>query len=295
MYSGRVVPKVRSAALMACLLGLPGVSHAAGTPREAAECASAYVAAQQMRIGGKLLASRRQLLVCARDACAPSLRLDCLRWLSEVDAATPTVVFAAQGPDGQDLTAVKVAVDGERLADHLGGGAVPVDLGPHKLHFEADGYASVDTSVVLREGEKAREIRVTFTRAPATAPLPPRAMDGVTETTSARPIVAYVLGGTGLAATAVGAVFEITGLAHRRDLFSCAPPGCSQAQFDATRQSAERAFVAGDILVGVGLACLATAAIVYLAKRPAGPQREAHQLGLLPVAGGAVGEIGGRF
>jgi hypothetical protein len=288
-----VVVRPAGAAFVVCLLGLANTARAAGTTREAAECAASYVAAQQFRIEGKLLLSRRQLLVCSRDACAATLRVDCVRWLAEVDAATPTVVFAVRGPGGQDLTGVRVVMDGELLAERVGGAAVSVELGPHRFRFEASGFAPALAEMVAREGEKAREIRVDLVPASPGPTAAVQAPTGDARRQARSQLLAYVLGAASVASIGVGAAFEANGLAKRQDLFGCNPPGCTRADFDATKDTAERSFVAGDVLVGTGIVGLAVATAVFFARRAAGGA--APELGVAPLPGGAAGAFSVEF
>ena len=53
---------------------------------ERKECADAYAEAQTSMHGTSLLKAREQLQVCAREACLPLIRKDCVAWLDEVNA-----------------------------------------------------------------------------------------------------------------------------------------------------------------------------------------------------------------
>jgi hypothetical protein len=77
------------------------------------------------------------------------------------------------------------------------------------------------------------------------------------------PSLAYALGGLGIAAGLVGAVFQISGMGKRADLFTCRP-SCRQDQVD----SAERTLWAGNVLLGVGVVSLAVATWIFVT-RPA--------------------------
>ena len=220
------------------------------------ECASSYVGAQRSRKKGELGAAHTELLVCSAQACAPTLRQDCIRWLAEVDASMPSVVFAVHGPSGGDVTDVKVAMDGAPLLDRVGGAAVPVDPGSHTFRFEMIGAAPTEQRVVVREGEKARVISVSFA---ATAPTPPEAGG------RSRGVPLWLdatIGGAGVVLLGLGATFEVMGFVKKGQLDSCYGH-CGTAAVD----DAHRNFVTGDVLVSLGLVALAAGAYLYFFHR----------------------------
>jgi hypothetical protein len=121
-------------------------------------CASAYEDAQVQRNGGHLKAAKEQLKICVQDQCPDFVRTDCATWLSEVNAALPTVTFAAVDSAGADLIDVKVSVDGVVVVESLDGRAVEVDPGQHSLVFEYQGQR-VEQKLLVRQGEKNRVVR----------------------------------------------------------------------------------------------------------------------------------------
>jgi hypothetical protein len=230
----------------------------AARAQDSEACASAYVGAQRLRMKAELRAAREQLLVCSKDSCAPALRQDCVRWLGEVDATMPSVVFAVRGPGGDDVTAVRVSMDGAPLVDQVGGLAIAVDPGPHTFRFEMAGSAPLEQQVVVREGERARIISASFA---AFLPAP-------TATPERRGVPLWVdatVGGAGVLLLGAGTAFEILGLTGKSNLYdSCYPMRCSQDAIDANKSN----FVRGDVLVGAGLAVIAVAAYLYIFQRP---------------------------
>ena len=238
---------------------MPEVARA----QDADACATAYVAAQRFRKKAQLRASHDQLIECSKDACAAALRQDCIKWLSEVDAVTPSVVFAARGPTGSDVTAVRISMDGVLLVDHIGWLAIPVDPGPHTFRLEMAGAVPIEQRIVVREGEKARPLTVAFVPAvrpepaapPQPPPEPPSPAGGV-------PLwVDLTVGGAGVVLSGLGTYFEILGLSQKSQLCY----GCStQSQVDANRDT----FRTGDILIGVGIVALAVGAYLYFFQPP---------------------------
>jgi hypothetical protein len=146
-------------ALCAVMLAATNARAADPTKRE---CIDANVQGQSLQKGGKLREAEATLRACASPACPPAVRDDCAQRLDELDRVMPTLVFEATDPAGKDLTAVRVTVDGEPLADVLDGTALAVDPGEHTFTFEVAGESPVNLKLVIREGDRGRRARVTL-------------------------------------------------------------------------------------------------------------------------------------
>jgi hypothetical protein len=298
----RLVPSLLGAVLLAS-----ASTHAQATPTPTtqeidAACTAAYTGAQRLRKKGQFRAAKAQLEACARPACSPVLRGDCTQWLGEVDSAMPSVVVAARMPSGDDAMNVRVLVDGAVLTEKVGGLALDVDPGPHLFRFEAPGGQPIEKQFVIREGEKARRIDITFTAAPAPtiAPGPaPAATPGSNPDSSADaeppaepkgpsfwrtiPAPTYALGGLALVGLGLGAALEIIGLGKRGDLDAC-KPNCTPDDVSSARNTV----LAGDISLAVGLAA-AAGAVYFFVTRPAIRATAA------PTAGGMVFGVSGVY
>jgi hypothetical protein len=145
------------------LLGAGGQAHAAP------ECAHAYESAQEHRAEGRLKAAQQRLLACAQASCPAFIRSDCSRWLAEVQAAQPTVVFVVRR-GGRDLVDVAVTCDGERLAGGLGGRAVPLDPGKHTCRIEAPASPAASMDLLVVEGQKSRVVQIDLPPGPGIEP-----------------------------------------------------------------------------------------------------------------------------
>ncbi len=137
-----------------------------------ADCLSANEHSIQLRADHKLLYARAQLLICAAASCPSDVRNACTRRVMDVNTAIPTIVFDAKDAAGNDLTVVRVSMDGHPLLQKLEGIAISLDPGEHKFSFETAGQPPVEKSIVLQEAEKARHVTVTFGAQPGPTPPP---------------------------------------------------------------------------------------------------------------------------
>jgi len=265
-------------------------------------CVRAVERAQVARLDGKLRKAREGFVVCARPVCPEAIRQDCTRWVGEVDASLPSVVFEAVWADGHDVTGMTVRVDGQLLAGADGGRAVTLDPGEHAFRFEVNGAAPVDTRNVIREGEKNRILQVTFTpTAPAESGTPASASPGPAasgtpptpatqalatapapgSTTAAPadlwrrsppegegrahrpiPVLAWVLGGVGLVGLGSFAILGLSGTSQLDSLRSTCVHTCNPSAVSSARNE----ILVGDILGLVALAASGVATWLVLTR-----------------------------
>jgi hypothetical protein len=238
-------------------------------------CIDANTKAQELRRDGKLFEARTALNTCANRACPGMVRDDCTRRLDELERTQPTIVFSVKDAAGTDVSAVRVSVDGRKLADRLDGKALAVDPGTHRFSFEWAGQPPVTRQLLVREGEKGR-LELIDTTAPvgasASGGASPKGFTSAFEAGTAVPdhggqsgatqrLWGYGLGGAGIAGLAGGAVFGLVALGASNDSKNeCAISNCQNhqaAQNDhdkaATFSTASTvAFIAGGALVALG-------------------------------------------
>lgn len=254
--------------VQAALLVTSVVTARSSNAADPKDCSRSYEAVQRLRRDGKLRESEKAALVCAADSCPNFLRTDCLTWLDEIRKSLPSIAVSVVDRNGCDETAAKVSVDGEVLATHLDGRALPVDFGKRLVRVElADGSVN-EQRIVLTEGEKNRRLAVRFAPpdvrckrdAPAAQPaasIAPRD-EAPRRSGSGRSGLVYALGGVGLASLAVGGTFGVIAFSRASSFNSCRPE-CTQSDVAGWRTQ----FFVADILTGVGLASVALAAILY--------------------------------
>jgi hypothetical protein len=286
------------------LLGAIGVAapaHAAEpTAGQCLEASDKWIALRNQRL---FVEARAELLVCASTSCPAEVRDECAARIGEVNASIPTVVFEAKDAGGRDLSAVKVTMDGTPLTEELKGASIPVDPGEHSFVFEAQGFPSVQSKIIVAEGVKDRHEVVRFGSSESAAPSargappagdsrqdhPPASDDGKTQR-----ILGFTALGAGAIGFAVGVIFEIQRSNKLSDRDAICPNGdCSvktKAEQDALSPQVQSltddarsastvgaiGLVAGGVLVAGGLALIFTA-----------PNQEGseHHVAVLPMVG----------
>jgi hypothetical protein len=126
------------------------------------QCVDANTKAQSLRRSRKLVAARAQLAICADPRCPAMVRDDCTQRVDELEKVQPTIVFDAKDGAGNDLSDVRVSMDGKPFVGKLDGTALAVDPGPHAFTFEVTGQPIVTRGFVLKEGEKLRRERIVI-------------------------------------------------------------------------------------------------------------------------------------
>lgn len=246
------------------------------------ECAAAYDATQTLREQGKLLEARQQALACSNANCSSYVVKDCTQWASEIEASLPTVVFVVQDASGADTTAVRVSVDGHVLGEKLDGKAVPLNPGEHVIRFEMAGAGPVEQKVLIRQGDKYRNLSAAFKgdkpkdaqpstlhEAPPSQPPGPR-HDSATpspppsqrETNSGWRYTSYGAAGLGVLGLVVGAVSGAMVMSQHKTLVNECPDGGCSSDLHGTLESYRAkalvstiGFIGGGALLagGVGL------------------------------------------
>jgi hypothetical protein len=212
--------------VVAALLGSDATALAADPTT--ADCLSANDNAIALRRDHKLRAARAQLLVCSAASCPADVRTECIRRVAEINIAMPTIVFEAKDAAGNDIGAVKVAMDGQPLAERLEGTAISLDPGEHSFAFESAGQRVIQRQFVIREGEKERRERITFGPdsarqspevAPASGSPPPGPRDEAPPPSgdSTKRTVGFVVGGLGVGALGLALYEQIVALGRASD------------------------------------------------------------------------------
>jgi hypothetical protein len=267
--------------LTAALAGLVPLQALAADRVTSAACIEANEAAGPLKQSGKLREARASLRLCSSDSCPIAVRKDCIAGATQLDVDVPTITFSVQGPDGNDLSAVTVKLDGQPLLDHLDGKAVDVDPGSHVFRFETAGLPAVEKTIVVSQGVKNRQEQVTLGEpkrpVPVVVPPPQRPPAPQSRLRSNGILVA----GGGLIVLAGGAVAGLVATlewsAAKDACGSKFPATCTNPSLAASDRSATvTAGTVADIALGIG------AAMVLLAPAPGA---QTTGLRLTPVIG----------
>jgi hypothetical protein len=247
------------------------------------ECLTANDKSIALRNEHKLLAARKELLVCAASTCPAEVRKECMRRVDIVNASIPTVMLEAKDGAGNDLSAVKVTVDGDVLAEKLDGSAIPLDPGAHTFTFEVAGQPPLTKQLVIREGQKDRREALQFGAPPAQGPASAAApvakspnpaietsVDQVSSSSgNTQKILALVAGGVGVVGVGVGTIFGLQSMSKHNDAETKCPGACNDQAGVDLWNDARSAGNISTIAFAVGGAGLVTGAILWFtAKTP---------------------------
>ncbi|MCW5832326.1 MAG: hypothetical protein KIS78_07805 [Labilithrix sp.] len=297
----RARPALGAAAVLALVAAAGAPTTAAAAEPDKAYCADTYRNAQIQRKSGALLRARESLLVCVSDRCPSMMQPDCTRWLTEVEAALPSVAFAAKGVDGKDVTAVRVTMDGQHLTETLDGKSISLDPGSHTLRFEHADEPPIEQTIIVREGEKARVVSVSWARPEEGA----RGRELASPRSERRtPTSAWILGGVGVGAVATFGALALHGMSRRSDLEKECFGSCRQEQVDSIKTQ----LLIADVALGVGVVSLGAAAVLFFTGGgPSPPARDRDSaaraasrpgivsFGLAPQRNGGAASFAARF
>ncbi len=250
------------------------------------QCADADVKAQDLRRDGKLSAAREKLRICAAQSCPPIVRDDCTKRLDDLEKAQPTIIFEAKDGAGNDLSTVKVTVDGLPFTDRLAGAPLPVDPGEHTFTFEVAGQPTLQKKIVVRENEQGRRESVVLGAASAQSPAAPP------ETPSPGPgaqkILAVVAGGIGVVGLGVGSAFGLIAMSKKNDAQNACPDLCKDPSGVSAWSDAKSAGNVSTVAFIVGGVAVAAGAVLWLtapSSTPGPSGRVGLGPGVLQVAG----------
>jgi serine/threonine-protein kinase len=285
---------------------------ARAAPPSVEDCLTSNESAIKLRNDHKLRASRAQLLVCAASSCPTEIREECERRLAEANAQLPSIVIEVTDAEGRELTAVKVTVDGEVVAEKLDGTAILMDPGEHALKLEMPGRQPVSARIVAHEGEKGRRERYAFGSSGPASPPPATSQTqqpGQSQTSAdtasteagmpTRKKVALAIGGLGVVGVGVGSVLGIMAKsAWDSSQSECATPTNCPHRDDALRDhdSASGLALGSTIAMTVGLVALAGgAALWFTTPSTQSAPPEASSTARVRVVPWAAQQSGGAF
>lgn len=184
-----------------------------------------------------------------------------LRAMAAIEARVPRLIIEV--PSASRVQGLRISIDGVELAPDEWATALPVDPGTHAVTWAAPGKPDGKAEVSAKEGSRSR-VDVVFggDGTPASADAPED--DGL-ETLE---IAAIATGATGIVALGVGTTLGIVALGAKSDSDAACnldtdPPQCTDqglADFDRGQSFA----LGADITLGVGIALVATSAVLFV-------------------------------
>lgn len=259
---------------------------------EMAVCAEAFEQSQVLRNASRYLEAREQAIRCANEQCGDALFQECARIYEELERATPSVVFGARAPDNRELIDVVVTIDGKPTNTALDGKPVQIDPGPHQLTFTTSQYAPIERQVLIRTGDKYRQVSVVFAENAAEVPTPAPPLPSPEPEAGSRevPILTYVFGSVGVVALGGFVAFRVAASNDYDKLHDSCAPDCTPGSVDTTRRKYTLSFAA----LGLSAAAFGAAAAMYFIQPgEASPPRTTAFLG--PTAGGMAGGVRTSF
>jgi hypothetical protein len=266
-------------------------------------CIAAFEEAQVRRNASQFLASQARLLACAKPECGEALLSECTQMYSELDSAIPSVVFSAHDSStGIDRSDVSVAINGKPTLEVLDGKPISLDPGDYTFTFTAPGTTTVTREVIVRTGEKYRQINVNLQAPePIAAPAPAASLQPEPRETKGDrgregpggglPTSSYVLGGAGVASLATFGVLRLIGAAEFNSMQKDCAPGCPRADVS----NLELEYLVSNVALGVGLAAIAGAVVVGYAIESEEPDAPDLALSVGPRGDGTLLHLCSRF
>jgi hypothetical protein len=235
-------------------------------------------------------------------------------------------------PEAARVPGLEVKLDGTTVGAAAWGLSVPVDSGAHALTASAPGKRTWSSRFDVADGagHQAIEIPVLATDVPVVVVVPPPnaaqavgssqppalpppvVSDGAVSKTASPPsastpsghlrTAAYVVGGAGVVSLGVGAIFGLRAYSKWSDRNANCPANSCNAAGVSDYNAANSSALVADITLGVGLAAVATGAVLWFRSRSpetgaASATGGGSSLSLLPSfgpgTGGAV--LGGQW
>jgi hypothetical protein len=237
-----------------------------------ATCEESAAIAQMERKAGKLIEAREELLQCARDVCPEPLRGECSDGVEYVTRSLPTVVFVADDGPIQARAGVKISIDGVVTSGGLDGVPVAVNPGAHVFLFESSTGSRSQRTVIVHEGEKAKRLMVLDILPQGSGPELRPTISSTTRGEQGVPVGTWISGGLGALGLGVAGYLWLTGIYDVHVLSTTCAPECTQSDVDGVR----RKFVAADVVLGVGVASLALAGVLWITRPKGAPPLRAN-------------------
>ena len=281
-----------AAALLGCIALFAGPARA---DDPGAKCSSSFESAQREHARGAFIEASAAARACSQIECNALIVPECIKLLDQIRAETPSMVFSAHGSHGEELTAVRVLIDGKPAAQQLDGMPIEVNPGAHKFRFETEGQDPVEIQHTARVGDKNRLIDAQIGKLLPTEPSAAASQSSAMGPIPAKrdtsvPAASYVLAGVGVVGLGVAGYLRLKATSDYNHLNNTCSPMCNPNDVSPVRTKYQLSYVG----LGVGLAAFAGAAIVYVVHRSAGGSATG-EVAVLPTLDGARASWSSQF
>lgn len=259
------------------LLTIAMLLHSSSASADAKSCITAHATGQREAKAGHLRLSAELFATCASDeACPSELRQECAEFFASLQQTMPTVIFTVIDEKGQDVSTVKVFSSEELITNGLDGRAIQIDPGKHRLRFLLPSGEVLSSDVLIREGEKSRQLQMRVkeeskdpvlvsekpplqpARVTTTPPWIPPPSSPVERRTL--PASFWFFSGAAVVGLGIGATFALLGNADKNTLSGCAP-SCG-TEMRGTFDNMNRDYLIAD--VGFAMSALSAGIATWL-------------------------------
>lgn len=255
--------------LVSAILLLCGGEGGALAGNTAERCVAEAERAQVLREEGRLVESRAEFAACGSEGCPVVVRRECLRWLTDVDERSPSLIVSVKNIAGADVLGAAVLLDGAPLPATSLGRAFAVNPGAHVVRAEHPDYSPIEQQVVVREREKGRLLALVLSAGETEAPKP-----------RTIPWLSWALGGVAVLGGAGFGGFWASGMDKVSDLRGSCAPYCSPEQIDSVRPT----FTAARVSLGLGIGAAVGAVLVHLLQPSSASSRTSNRSAVGPLA-----------
>jgi hypothetical protein len=266
----------RAAAVVASVAAIPAAAWAQeGSIETKVHCVSAAEQSQRLSARGLLVEARAVLRTCAQDTCPDAVRIDCQRWLADLERSIPSIMVRVRDDSEREVHDAIVTIDGALAGSDFDASPIELDPGEHVVRVGPPSRLLATEHLFLRAGDPIRSITIHLSATPpppALAPAPaPSAVPAVREPLPAIPApwarpIAWTAAGLGAVGLGSFAYFGATGKSELDRLRSQCAGHCTQSDVDA----AWRKLIVADASLGVAAAASAIALWLFLAPPSSG-------------------------
>lgn len=212
---------------------------------------------------GQLVAALGDYELAATDAREASLSLvetEAVERLEQLRVRIPRLRVER----GKGASRASVSLGGVALGESALGKDMPVDPGTHEIRASAPGQEPFVREVRLAEGGRATVTVEFAAKQPA-----PVVVEEPSEGSSAQRVLGWVSGGVGLAGLSAAGVFYGLRYDAQKELDDLCPSRTACPATGREVQNRGRDYTTyGNLALGVGIAGVATAAVLWLTDRP---------------------------